>query len=254
MDPARVNLPVLQAECGKCAGLCCVLLPFSRVDGFGVDKPGGVACGNLAADDLCSIHDRLAESGWAGCVRFDCFGAGQHVTQVTYEGRGWRQADDLGEMAAVLSVVRQLHEVLALLEGSREHPAGAEHRDAAAQVQARVVALTAGTPDELLAVDLDAVRDSARPVLDGVARTAAARWPRREDLAGADLAGADLRGRDLRGASLRGALLLGADLRDVDLTDADLLGADLRGADARGALIDGAVHLSVAQRQALRLA
>lgn len=248
-----MELPVLHAECHHCAGLCCVLLPFSRVDGFGADKAGGVACHNLADDDLCRIHDRLTTSGWAGCVRFDCFGAGQHVTQVTYGGRGWRENGDLGEMAAVLSVVRQLHEVLALVGAAREHPAGGTHHDEATRVLAHVVELTNGTPEELLGVDLDAVRDSARPVLDGVARTAAARWPRREVLTGADLAGADLRSRDLRGASLRGAVLLGADLRAVDLTDADLLGADLRGADARGARLDGAVHLTVAQRQAMRL-
>lgn len=244
---------MLHAECDRCAGLCCVLLPFSRGDGFGADKRGGVACGHLGDDDLCGIHDRLASSGWPGCVRFDCFGAGQQVTQQTYAGRGWRQVDDLGEMAAVLSVMRQLHEVLALLEGARAHRAGVDLRGAAAVVIADVLASTAGTPEELLALDLDEVRDAARPVLDGVAETAAARWPDREVLVGADLAGADLRERDLRGAALRGALLIGADLRGVDLTDADLLGADLRGVDARGALLDGAVHLTGPQRQAMRL-
>lgn len=246
---------MLHAECDKCAGLCCVLLPFSRVDGFGTDKPGGAACGNLTDDDRCGIHDRLATSGWVGCTRFDCFGAGQQVTQVTYEGRGWRgrAPGALAEMGAVLSVVRQLHEVLALLDAARDHPAGAAHRAAAAEVLTDVLALTSGTPEELLTLDLDAIRDRARPVLDGVARTAASTWPAREDLTGADLAGADLRRRDLRGASLRGALLIGADLRGVDLTDADLLGADLRGADGRDAHLDHAVHLTHVQRQAMRL-
>ena len=245
---------MLHAECDQCAGLCCVLLPFSRADGFGADKPGGVACDNLTADDRCSIHDRLTSSGWAGCVRFDCFGAGQQVTQVTYEGRGWRgrTAGGLAEMGAVLSVMRQLHEVLALLDAARDHPAGADFRVAADEVLGEVTVLVEGTPEELLGLDLDAVRDRARPVLDGVARTASSAWPAREDLTGADLAGADLRQRDLRGASLRGALLIGADLRGVDLTDADLLGADLRGADTRDARLDRAVHLTHVQRQAMR--
>ena len=254
VDDGAVDLPVLHAECDKCAGLCCVLLPFSRVDGFGVDKAGGVACANLTDDDRCGIHDRLSTSGWAGCVRFDCFGAGQQVTQRVYEGRGWRgrTPGELAEMGAVLSVVRQLHEVLALLTGARKHPAGAGFRDAIDSASAAVAQLGDGTPEELLTLDLDAVRGLARPALDDVARTAASAWPDREVLTRADLAGADLRGRDLRGASLRGALLIGADLRDVDLADADLLGADLRGADARGARLDRAVHLTHVQRQALR--
>lgn len=248
-----MDLPVLHAECDQCSGLCCVLLPYSRVDGFGADKAGGVHCTHLRNDDLCGIHDRLAASGWPGCVRFDCFGAGQQVTRVTYGGQGWREVANLAEMGAVLSVVRQLHEVLALLDGARAHRAGAAYELAATQLLAEVVPLTGGTPEELLTLDLDEVRDRARVVLDGVAAAAAARWPQREQLAGADLAGADLRPRDLRGASLRGALLIGADLRGVDLTDADLLGADLRGADARGARWEGAVHLTGVQRQAMRL-
>ena len=45
-------------------------------------------------------------------MTFDCFGAGQQVSQVTYGGVSWREHDNLGEMAAVLSVMRLLHEML----------------------------------------------------------------------------------------------------------------------------------------------
>ena len=132
----------LVADCSRCAGLCCVLLPFRAADGFGADKPGGVACDHLDGADLCRIHDRLAQSGWPGCVRYDCQGAGQHVTQTTYAGRGWRSGEvDLGEMAAVFSVMRVLHARLAEL-------------DPASDAFAATAALTAGTPEELLALDL----------------------------------------------------------------------------------------------------
>ncbi|GGD08228.1 pentapeptide repeat-containing protein [Nocardioides daphniae] len=249
-----MHLPVLQADCSQCSGLCCVLLPYSRSDGFGADKPGGVPCHHLTDDDRCGIHDQLVPRGWPGCVRFDCFGAGQHVTQVTYGGKGWRNGTNLGEMAAVLSVVKQLHEVVALLDGDRRHWAGHAYAAAIDPLVEEVVALTHLEVDDLLAVDLDELRDRVRPLFDAVCRAAAERWAERDDLARADLAGADLRGRDLRGASLRGALLIGADLREVDLTDADLLGADLRGADGRGALLDGALHLTHVQRGGMRQA
>lgn len=135
----------LAADCSRCAGLCCVLLPFRAVDGFGADKPGGTPCHHLRADDLCGIHERLDDSGWTGCTAYDCQGAGQRVTQVTYAGRSWRDgAVDLGEMAAVFSVVRVLH---AMLAGPGLTVGSALHR--------RVVALTAATPAELLALDLE---------------------------------------------------------------------------------------------------
>ena len=132
----------LVADCSKCAGLCCVLLPFRARDGFGADKAGGDPCDHLDESNLCRIHDRLSESGWAGCVRYDCQGAGQHVTRTTYADRDWRAGEvHLGEMAATFSVMRVLHSHLAELDPSS---------DAFAQT----AALTTGTPEELLSLDL----------------------------------------------------------------------------------------------------
>lgn len=242
-----MNLPVLHADCSRCFALCCVLLPFSKGESFPETKPSGLPCHHLDADDGCSIHASLTEQGWSGCVAFDCFGAGQQVAQVTYAGVSWRDSGNLGEMAAVLSVMRQLHEMLALLVEAEGRGAS----DAAAWVE-RLVDLVAGTPEELLAHDVDALRHDVGAVLAEASRVVRARWPDALDLAGHDLAGRDLRGLDLRGASLRGAVLLGVDLRDCDLTDVDFLGADLRGVDARGADLSAALFLTIAQRAVLR--
>jgi hypothetical protein len=242
-----VDLPVLQADCSQCFGLCCVLLPFSRQDGFAISKPGGTPCGNLSSDDRCTIHDKLADTGWPGCVRFDCFGAGQRVSNETYGGVSWREHGDLGEMGAVLSVMRQLHELIALLdEAVRRGSASAQ------PLLERVLEVSGGTPAEVLAADLDELHQSVSPILDEVARQAAERWPDAPDLRRADLVGADLSGRDLRGANLRGALLIAANLSGADLTDACLLGADLRDADLGDADLDDAVFLTHAQRAGSR--
>lgn len=243
-----MNLPVLQADCSRCFALCCVLLPFQAGESFPETKPGGTPCHNLAADDRCGIHPDLVEKGWSGCVAFDCFGAGQQVAQVTYGGVSWREGGNLGEMAAVLSVMRQLHEMLALLDECVRRSVG----DAAPWLE-RIVDLTGGSPDELLTIDIDELREGVGSVLGAASATVRARWPGAVDLAGQDLAGRDLRSVDLRGAALRGAVLLGADLRDCDLTDADLLGADLRGVDARGADLSAALFLTIAQRAVLRV-
>ena len=145
MPPTSRPQLELVADCSRCSGLCCVLLPFRSGDGFGADKPGGTPCSHLRPDDLCGIHDRLADSGWPGCAAYDCRGAGQRVTQVTYAGRSWRDQDNLPEMAAVFSVMRVLHGLLAQLEPTPGDPGS---------VRSRVLALTGGSPDDLLALDL----------------------------------------------------------------------------------------------------
>ncbi|GAA2126461.1 hypothetical protein [Nocardioides bigeumensis] len=142
MDPVD-----LTPDCDSCFGLCCVLLPFRTQDGFGADKVGGEPCANLElvkGADRCRIHHRLEESGWPGCVAFDCRGAGQQVAQVTYGGVSWRERDEpwlRAEMGAVLSVMVTLHRRLADLDS--DDPAYAE-----------IAALRDGNPEELLALEL----------------------------------------------------------------------------------------------------
>lgn len=246
------TVPVLRSDCSACFGLCCVLLPFAREAGFGVTKPGGTPCHHLDEADACGIHANLRPEGWPGCTVFECFGAGQQVSQVTYRGVSWRDQEDLGEMGAVLSVMRSLHEMLAHLTEALERGAGA-----AQPWLEQLARLTAGTPEELLTLDLDLLREQVGDVLADVSRdlrTASATVVDRTpcELARADLAGRDLRPIDLRAGSLRGALLIRADLRGSDLTDTDLLGADLRDADVRGARLTSALFLAQPQVNAAR--
>lgn len=196
------------------------------------------------ADNGCGIHDRLRPSGWPGCVAYDCFGAGQHVTRVTYGGASWRDVEDpdgLAEMGAVLSTVRQLHEMRWLLREANDlRPDAGAH-----QLDAEIAGLTGGTPVELLTFDVDDLHERVGVVLRAV--SADVRGPHRPAYARQDLAGKNLRAWDLRGVDLRGATLIAADLRGVDLTDADLLGADLRDADLRGAELAEALFLTQTQ-------
>lgn len=72
----------LRGDCSRCIGLCCVMLSFDRGAHFAFDKAAGESCRHLSAEHRCRIHDRLARSGMIGCVRFDCLGAGQLVTEM----------------------------------------------------------------------------------------------------------------------------------------------------------------------------
>lgn len=244
----------LQADCSRCFALCCVALRLSAGADFAITKPPGVPCPNLTGDHRCAIHRELRPRGFPGCAAYDCFGAGQQVSQVTFAGQDWREKPSAApEMFAVFPVVRALHELLWYLADVLGRPAAAPLHDAADRLRKETEHLARGTPGELLAVDVAAHRGAVNDVLlrGSAAVRAGAPQPVREHR-GADLTGARLQGADLRGAHLRGTLLLGADLRDADLRLADLIGADLRGADLSGADLRNALFLTQPQLASAR--
>jgi hypothetical protein len=244
----------LRADCANCAGLCCVAPAFAASADFAIDKPAGVPCPNLRADHRCGVHDRLRATGFPGCAVFDCFGAGQQVTQRTFGGRSWRQSPDLAAaMFAVLPVMRQLHEVLWYLAEAATLPGAASLRGEIDAARRRIEQWAAAPADELTGFDGGAYRREVGELLERVSERVRSGTPiRARDRRGADLMGKDLRTADLRAVSLRGAYLIGADLRGVDLGTADLLGADLRAADLRGADLSRALFLTQPQVEAAR--
>jgi uncharacterized protein YjbI with pentapeptide repeats len=184
---------------------------------------------------------------------FDCFGAGQQLTQVTFSGEDWRSTPEIaGPMFAALPVLRQLHELLWYLEEAR-HLCRGELLDEVQLLLADTERHRGLGPDELGALDVAGQRRRGGDLLRRVSEDVRSRVPKRaQDRDGADLIGARLRGAQLRGASLRGAYLIGADLNGADLRDTDLLGADLRGTDLRGADLTGCLFLTRPQVTAAR--
>ncbi|MFJ3492233.1 pentapeptide repeat-containing protein [Streptomyces sp. NPDC086091] len=259
-DPAGATdaaggVSALRGDCANCFGLCCVALPFARSCDFARDKSAGTPCRHLADDHRCGIHARLRTEGYTGCTVYDCFGAGQRVSQVTFGGRDWRGAPpgEARRMFEVFPVVRHLHELLRHLTEALDLPAAAPLRAELRRCLAATERLAAGTPAELAALDPAAQRAEAADLLARVSERARAGLPARDRFRRrADLTGTRLRGADLRGASLRGALLIAADLRGADLRGADLLGADLRGADLTDADLTGALFLTEPQLRAAR--
>ncbi|WP_308128151.1 pentapeptide repeat-containing protein [Modestobacter italicus] len=244
----------LTADCSRCVGLCCVLPAFAASADFAFDKPADTPCRHLQTDARCGVHDQLRDRGMPGCVVFDCFGAGQRVTQVTFGGAA-RTTDPASTAAvsAVFPVMRQLTELLwHLTEAEALLPAGPLRGEATA-ARDHTERLTHCTPAELSALDAAQLRREVGDLLGRVSEVVRSVVPdRARDRRSADLMGASLRGADLHGASLRGAQLIGADLRGADLRRADLLGADLRAADLGGADLTGALFLTGPQLTAAR--
>ncbi|MFJ8824085.1 pentapeptide repeat-containing protein [Streptomyces sp. NPDC102467] len=246
--------PDLRADCGNCFGLCCAALPFAKSQDFARDKSAGTPCHNLQDDFRCGIHTRLRDEGYRGCTVFDCFGAGQKISQVTFEGVSWRERPESARaMFEMFPAMRQLHELLwylsEVLELRRAEPV---HRDARRALD-DIERLTRADADELLAADVPAIRADVNTLLLRASDLVRAEVPgRKKNHRGADLVGARLRAAGLRGATLRGALLVAADLTGADLRSADLIGADLRDARLDGADLTGSIFLTQAQLNAAR--
>jgi hypothetical protein len=219
---------------------------------FALDKTSGVPCPHLGADFRCAIHERLRPAGFPGCAVYDCFGAGQRVTQITFSGRTWRDAPALAPwMFRAFAVVRPLHRLLWYLEEALALvPARPLHAELA-RARAATAALADAPLEELTALDVGPHRDRVNALLVRVsAFVRAADGPLGPNHRGADLIGKNLRGADLRRSSLRGAQLVGADLRNADLRAADVSGADVRGADLGGADLRDVLFLTEAQLEA----
>jgi uncharacterized protein YjbI with pentapeptide repeats len=247
--------PHLRADCSNCFGLCCVALPFLASSEFAFDKDAGRACPNLRRDFRCGIHTRLRESGFSGCAVYDCFGAGQKVSQETFGGRDWRQLEHSAaeRMFEVFPVMRQLHELLLYLTEAVTLPAARPLHTELRRALEEVTRLTHGTPGELAALDVWSLRDRVNVLLLRTSELVRARPPGPgKDHRGAQLTGARLSRADLRGASLRGACLVAADLGRADLRTADLTGADLRDADLSGADLTGSIFVTQPQLDAAK--
>lgn len=241
----------LASDCARCTGLCCTALQFSAGAEFARSKGIGDVCINQGDEGWCTIHDRLRDTGWRGCTTYECFGAGQRLTETVGP---WQDSAHPGRIFAAFSALHSLHELLFLLQH-------APKVDELEPQQRELVALVRNECTRVEASATDRVDTGERWAPIGALRSRIGAWmvelsnavrgyePGAE-LAYRDLAGQDLRTRDLRRAGLRGAVLIQADLRGSDLSGADLLGADLRDADLRGARTEHALFLTQPQLNA----
>lgn len=252
-----IDLNGLRPDCENCFGLCCVALPFAVSSDFALNKDGGQPCPNLEADFRCNIHKELRQKGFRGCTVYECFGAGQKVSQITFKGNDWRNAPGTAnQMFEVYPLMQQLHEMLwYLTEALTLEAAKPIHSDLQRALD-ETERLTHLSPDSLAKLDVAAHRAYVNPLLlrtSELARAKVMRVQLKKNIGrGAHLFGANLRKVDLRGADLRGAFLIATDLRDADLRVTDLIGADLRDADLRGADLTGSIFLTQAQINAAK--
>ncbi|TWD82264.1 pentapeptide repeat protein [Kribbella amoyensis] len=239
-------LAELRADCGRCFGLCCVALTFAKSADFAIDKPAGEPCPNLRDDFRCGIHSKLRPEGFQGCTVYDCFGAGQKISEQA--GTSWRQRPGQ-DLFAQLPIMRQLHELLWYLADALDRPETAPIADALRKAEHHVEQLTRIA---VLDVDLGNERQQVNALLLRTSELVRGKQPKKKERRGADLVGARLRGADLARANLRGAYLIAADLTGADLRRADLIGADFRDTELSGADLREALFLTQSQVNAAK--
>ncbi|YCA13336.1 pentapeptide repeat-containing protein [Bacillus sp. AK128] len=245
----------LHADCKNCFGLCCVALPYKKSADFAIDKEGGVPCRNLQLDYRCGIHKHLRSEGFRGCTVYECFGAGQKVSQITYNGIDWRESPDSAkEMFEVFPIMQQLYEMLRYLKEALSLEVTRPIYQELKRVVELTEQLTNQSPQFILQLDVPSHRAIVNELLlktSELVRSKEKKNKHQSNLkkisSGSDLIGAKLRGANLRGLNLRGALLIAADLREADMRYSDLIGADVRDADLRGTNLEGSIFLTQAQ-------
>lgn len=247
----------LRADCENCFGLCCVALPYAKSADFAFDKDGGTPCSNLQSDYRCGIHENLRAKGFRGCTVYECFGAGQKVSQLTYAGNDWRDNPaSAKEMFDVFPIMQQLHEMLCYInEALNLEDAKPLYQDLQAAFE-ETEYLTKQSPKSIMDLNVPAHRAIVNDLLLRTSELVRAKASFNKNKnqkkqnkigRGSDLIGAKLRGADLRGANLRGALLIASDLREADMRVTDLIGADFRDADLSSADLTGSFFITQAQ-------
>jgi uncharacterized protein YjbI with pentapeptide repeats len=247
----------LKSDCQNCFGLCCVALPYAESADFPSNKDGGEPCRHLGSSNLCSIHNELREKGYRGCVSYECFGAGQHVSQTIYKGEDWRKDPKRAEeMFDVFPLVQQLHEMLWYLKQALGLEETQSFHHSLKKIYEETVKLTKKTPREIVEIDIVAHRSNVNTLLIETSKMYRAdlmnKSKKKREMKGLDYLGANLKGQDLQGEDFRGTLMIAANLSHSDLRKADFIGADLREAELSGANLKDALFLTQSQINSAR--
>lgn len=245
----------LTADCTKCFGLCCTALNIAASSDFATDKKAGTPCPHLHRDFQCEIHKILREKGFKGCTVFDCLGAGQKVSQGTFNGQSWRKHPEIAQkMFRVFPIMEQLYEMIAFIAEALTYDVSESLQRKLNKQLEKLQSLTDMGPDRLLSLDITSCRLPVNELLLETSEYIRTELSSKvfgikkgKNCRGIDWIGKNLAGKDLRTTDFRGAYLIAADLQNTDLRGADFIGADLRDANLNGANLSSSMFLTQMQ-------
>lgn len=231
----------LVADCSRCFGLCCTALNIVQSSDFPMNKPANTPCSNLGADYSCNIHTQLRDKGFKGCTVFDCLGAGQVISQITFNNISWKEnPESKDQMFRVFPIMDQIHEMIAYTAEALSYNVTSTLSDKLSEKLTELQNLTTWSAGQLLALDLVNYRFALNELLteasnfireNTIAEFTSAKKLKDLNRARVNWMGKKLNGRDLRAIDFRGAFLIAADMRNTDLRAASFIGADFSGAN-----------------------
>jgi len=236
----------LSIKCEKCSGLCCTALYFAKTEGFPENKPSGKPCKNLMENFRCSIHEDLISSKMKGCLAYDCFGAGQKVTQNIYRQETFRTLPKLADQIfEVYLIVFRLHQMLwYLIEASTIIMDDASKYDIDVLIKENE-RMTGLQPEEILRLSLKEHHAQVNKILKKVEKQISKISVDKEQTK--DFMGKDLRKQNLVGKDFSMSLLIGANLEGCNLYGSDFLGAGVRDTNVKNADLSESIFLTQMQ-------
>lgn len=234
----KKRLEQLKVDCSKCSGLCCTALFFSKTEGFPENKKAGIPCTKLQNNYHCKIHHELEERNMKGCIGYDCFGAGQHVTQKIYIGETWKTSKERSkEIFDVFVIVFQLYQIRYFLEEAKIIIPAKELWEDIQNLINENETLCDSTPQSILVFDIESYRNKINVILKKVCNCIIKSFKnndnknvseffgknfRKSDMSGWDLSMKLLIAANFDGCIFDGTIFLGADTRDTNFSNADL--------------------------------
>ncbi|MDD2371241.1 MAG: pentapeptide repeat-containing protein [Firmicutes bacterium] len=236
----------LKVDCARCSGLCCVALCFRKIDGFPENKKAGKPCKNLKNDFRCGIYPDLMEEKMKGCLTYDCFGAGQKVTNHIYYNKDWlNNPKDSANIFNIFLIIFQFNQMLWYLI---EAYTLIKDDNLLSEIDLLIneyQQITIIKHEDLLQIDIENYRLRVNKVLKQTCKVMAT--CKRDDFLGKDYLGFDFKKTDLSGMDFSMSLLIGADLEGCSLRGTNFLGADLRGANIRNTDLVESIFLTQMQ-------
>ena len=247
------KLEELKVDCSKCSGLCCTALFFSKIDGFPEDKIAGKPCTKLQNNYLCKIHNDLEKLNMKGCIGYDCFGAGQHVTQCIYKGETWKTLGEKSqEIFDVFVVIFQLYQIRYFLEEARTIIPARELWGEIEKLINENEMLCNYTPENILNIDVEGHRSNVNNVLKKICTCVTKCFKSNNNKKGGEYLGRNFKNRDLSGVDLSMKLLIAANFDGCTFDGTIFLGSDTRDTNFSNADLREAVFLTQGQINSAR--
>lgn len=235
----------LKINCEKCSGLCCVALYCMKIDGFPANKETGVPCQYLRPDFRCDIHAKLGSKNMRGCLAYDCFGAGQKVTQNCFPKVDWKNnPDHANEIFQVFQIVFQLHQMewylLEALSLTDDEHLKSDIKSFISENER----LTSLSLDEILNLNIESYRLDVNKILKQLSSMITVSSNEKN---GKDYLGQNFKYANLNYKDFSMALLIAADFEGCSLLGTNFLGADMRDANIKNTDLSSSVFLTQMQ-------